>query len=160
MNKTYLQLGSNEGNSSELLKKAIELLEKQAGELIEVSALYESEAWGKKDQKNFLNMVLELNTTLSPNELLSTVLSIEEQLGRERKEHWGPRTMDIDILFYNAEIIKESPKLIIPHPRITERKFVLLPMNEIAADFIHPIFKRSIAQLLFLCEDSGKVWKI
>ena len=160
MNKTYLQLGSNEGNSSELLKKAIELLEKQAGELIEVSDLYESEAWGKKDQKNFLNMVLELNTTLSPNELLSTVLSIEEQLGRERKEHWGPRTMDIDILFYNAEIIKESPKLIIPHPRITERKFVLLPMNEIAADFIHPIFKRSIAQLLYFCEDSGKVWKI
>ena len=97
---------------------------------------------------------------MDPKELLHAVLKIENKLGRKRVEHWGPRTMDIDILFYENQIIKDEPELIVPHPRIDQRKFVLTPMNEIAPEFIHPILKRSISQLLYLCEDSGKVWKI
>ena len=160
MNRVFLQLGSNEGNSNALLQKAIMLINDHIGKVINQSAVYESEAWGNLNQNNFLNQVIAINTSMDPKELLHAVLKIENKLGRKRVEHWGPRTMDIDILFYENQIIKDEPELIVPHPRIEQRKFVLTPMNEIASEFIHPILKRSISQLLYLCEDSGKVWKI
>lgn len=160
MNRVFLQLGSNEGNSSAFLQKAITLINDHIGKVIKLSSVYESEAWGNQNQNNFLNQVIEINTSLNPIELLNTVLKIENKLGRKRVEHWGPRTMDIDILFYGNQIIKNKPELIVPHPRIEQRKFVLIPLNEIASEFIHPILKNSISQLLYLCKDSGKVWKI
>ena len=160
MNRVFLQLGSNEGNSNALLQKAIMLINDHIGKVINQSAVYESEAWGNLNQNNFLNQVIAINTSMDPKELLHAVLKIENKLGRKRVEHWGPRTMDIDILFYENQIIKDEPELIVPHPRIEQRKFVLTPMNEIASEFIHPILKRSISQLLYLCEDSGEVWKI
>lgn len=160
MNTVFLQLGSNQGDRIALMQEALQCIALSVGQIENQSSLYESEAWGNTNQTNFINQVIEIKTALSPEDLLISIQKIEKDLGRKRIEHWGPRTMDIDILFYDSQTINNSPELIIPHPRLSERKFVLQPMNEIAAEFIHPIFKRSITQLLYLCEDSGKVWKI
>ena len=160
MTKIYLQLGSNQGESLKLIEEAHNRISHEIGLITAASSIYESEAWGLKNQNNFLNQVIEVQTTKTPLEVLKASQNIENTLGRKRVEHWGPRTMDIDLLFFENQIIDHAPELIIPHPRINQRKFVLEPLNEIAAEFIHPISKRSISQLLYLCEDSGKVWKI
>jgi len=119
---------------------------KTLGTIQKTSSIIETNAWGKTKQPDFLNQVILLETKLSPQNLLKKCQEIENKLGRERKERWKERTIDLDILFYN-DLVLNDVDLIIPHPYISERKFVLKPLNEIASDFIHPVFKKSILVL-------------
>ena len=156
MNTVYLLLGSNEGQREEWLQTAIELLQEKCGDIIKRSAIYETAAWGLEEQPDFLNMALRLNTALSPVELLQQTQAIEHQLGRQREVKWGQRTLDIDILFYNDELT-DIPGLKIPHPYIQERRFALVPLAEIAPGYSHPIFHKTITQLLDECNDPLEV---
>lgn len=159
MNKLYLLIGGNEGNRFSNLKQAVTNIEIFCGELLLQSSLYETDAWGKTDQHSFLNQALLIQTKLGASEMMKTVLKIEEKMGRKRTEKYGSRIIDIDILFFNREIIS-LPQLTIPHPEIQNRRFVLVPMNEIASSFIHPGLNRSISQLLDICPDHLRVKKI
>lgn len=152
MNKVYLLIGGNMGNREEQLKQAIELIHNRIGNVAKVSSLYETAAWGKTDQPAFLNQALLVNTHLQPLDLLQHTLAIEMKMGRKRMEKNGPRTIDIDIMFYNHSIIDE-PSLVVPHPAMAQRRFVLQPLAELAPDFLHPIFHKSITQLLDECTD-------
>jgi 2-amino-4-hydroxy-6-hydroxymethyldihydropteridine diphosphokinase len=152
MKKVYLLLGSNMGNSQIQLKKAKSLINKQAGEIIRESSIYITAAWGNTNQPDFLNQIIVINTTLSPNTLLETTLQIEDTMGRIRTIKNAPRIIDIDIIFYEKEIVNEE-NLQIPHPLMQERNFVLFPMNELSPQFIHPVFKKTIHQLLSTCKD-------
>lgn len=145
-NKTaYIALGSNLGNREENLKTAIEKIKKIV-QIKEISSIYETEPEGYKNQGLFLNMAIEIKTSLGPQELLSNLQEIENEMGRTREIKNGPRTIDLDIIFYEDKIIEEQ-NLKIPHPLMHKRNFVLLPMNEIAPEFIHPILKKSIKTL-------------
>lgn len=137
-----------------LEKALVSLAELPQTQLVDQSAVYETAAWGKTDQGDFLNVVCQLETDLSPQELLQSCQSIEGQLGRIRYEHWGPRTIDIDILFYGYQIIDEED-LQVPHPYLQDRAFVLVPLNDLARSFIHPLLKQSIADLLQRVDKSG-----
>jgi 2-amino-4-hydroxy-6-hydroxymethyldihydropteridine diphosphokinase len=159
MNNVYLLTGGNIGDRQHYLSKAMHLLGQCCGKILQYSSVYETEPWGKKDQGSFYNQVLLLETTLDPQTLLSEILSVEEKMGRQRSEKNGPRTIDIDILFYNDAIVSE-PGLEIPHPRIQFRRFVLTPLNEIAPTYKHPTLQKTIATLLHQCEDPLKVTKI
>ena len=152
----YLSLGSNLGDREENMKKAEEFIEMQIGHVIQKSSLYETAPWGNKDQGHFLNEVIKLETKMNPVNLLKSIHEIEAGMGRIRSEKWQPRIMDIDILFYNSQIIKDK-ELVIPHPFIEERRFVLLPMAEINPGFIHPVFKLTISDLLNGCRDTSEV---
>ena len=159
MNKTYLLTGGNEGDKFLHMQQARANIELICGRLLQISSLYQTAPWGKTDQADFLNQVLLIDTVLNPQELLKAILSIEETLGRKRSVKNAPRTIDIDILFYNRLSI-DIPGLTIPHPRISERRFVLEPMDEIAPDFVHPLFGKTIHQLLMECTDELAVKKI
>ncbi len=141
----FLSLGSNLGNRSGNLRTAIDALTKKVQPMAE-SSIYETEPWGYSDQPKFLNMVLKGETELTPQDLLAYLKSTESSLGRKETFRFGPRLLDIDILFYD-QLVMNTPSLIIPHPRIAERAFVLTPMAEISPDFIHPVLGISIAQL-------------
>lgn len=156
MNKAYLLLGSNEGDRIGWFNKAIDILGNTAGNIIAKSSLYETEAWGKEDQPDFLNMAICIETELEAEKLLETILETEENLGRHRTVKWGQRTIDIDILFYNNDIINSS-QLTVPHPFIQERRFALVPLNEIASRLIHPQLQKSINILLNECPDKLEV---
>lgn len=131
MTRVFLGLGSNLGNRLEYLQQAIGLLEESPGVMIvRVSSVYETEPVGFKEQGRFYNAVTEIETSLSPRDLLKLILDIELRLGRVRTRPWGPRTIDLDILLYGDEVIEE-PDMIIPHPRMVERAFVLIPLLEI-----------------------------
>lgn len=156
MIKAYLLLGSNEGNRIDWLNKAMAALEQTVGSIVSKSSLYETAAWGKEDQPDFLNMALCIETQLSPQQLLQSILQTEIQLGRHRTVKWGQRTIDIDILFYGNEVI-DTPDLKVPHPYIQERRFALVPMNEIAPQFVHPVLQKTIARLLISCPDKLEV---
>ena len=132
----YLSLGSNLGNREETLRKAVRQLAAADGvKTLAVSSLYETEPWGKKDQPSFLNIAVSQQTTLSPEELLALAQAVETELGRMRHERWGPRTVDVDIL--NIEgVERKTPTLTLPHPFMTERAFVLVPLAEIAPDLV------------------------
>jgi 2-amino-4-hydroxy-6-hydroxymethyldihydropteridine diphosphokinase len=151
MNKAYLLIGGNMGNRVQNLGRAVQLLG-GIGIVKALSGLYETEAWGKTDQPAFLNQAVLLETPLKARELLQAVLAIEEKLGRKREVKYGPRIIDIDILFYNRHIIDE-PGLAVPHPEIQNRRFALEPMHEIADEFVHPVLKKSITTLLKECPD-------
>lgn len=151
MNKAYLLLGSNEGDRLLWLSKGVSLL-KNRSTLLATSAIYSTAAWGVEDQPDFLNMAICIETTLTPQQLLEDILNIEKQLGRQRTVKWGQRILDIDILFYNDDIVDE-PTLSIPHPFIQYRRFALVPMNDIAPDLLHPKLNKTITQLLVDCED-------
>ena len=142
----YLLLGSNLGNRKEILDKAIKLLCQEVGVIISQSKNYETTPWGVTNQPDFLNLAVSIQTRLEPLQILEITQSIENQLGRVRKEKWGARLIDIDILFYGNEIIDE-PNLKIPHPLLQERDFALSPMAEIAPNFVHPILGETVLEL-------------
>jgi len=159
MNSTYLLLGSNMGNSTELLSNAIEQIENKIGPLLLQSNLYATDAWGNTSQPDFLNQVIEVATLLDATETLKEILSIEKNMGRIRTVKNAPRIIDIDILFFNNEIINRID-LIVPHPEIQNRRFVLTPLNEIVPQMIHPVLNKTIDQLLSFCPDQLAVKKI
>ena len=159
MNVAYILTGGNIGDRHQNLLKAQRTIEEKCGNLAQASALYETEAWGLKDQPSFYNQALEINTTLSAEELLHTLLSIEYALGRVRTEKYGPRTVDIDILFFNQEIIQQ-PGLTIPHPQLHLRRFALACLAEIAPGYLHPVFGKTVEQLLTDCPDTLEVHKL
>lgn len=156
LNKIFLGLGSNLGNREENLLMAQRLIAEKVGEICSKSSVYETAAWGITEQNAFLNQVIEVETSFSPSAVLHLVLTIEKDMGRIREIKWGERSIDIDILYYNNEIIS-TENLEIPHPFIQERKFVLVPLCEIAQDFIHPKFKQTNLELLKECQDSGEI---
>ncbi|MDO5718822.1 MAG: 2-amino-4-hydroxy-6-hydroxymethyldihydropteridine diphosphokinase [Tissierellia bacterium] len=146
-NRAFLGLGSNLGDSKLQLEKAREYIESEYTRILNLSDLYKTKAWGYENQPDFLNQVIEIETFLEPHALLEDLQGIENKMGRERKIHWGPRTIDIDILFFNDYQLYDED-LIIPHPYIQERAFVLEPLTEIAPHFIHPVSKKPIRELL------------
>lgn len=149
---TYLSLGGNLGNTIEIFQNSIEILAKKVGKITQFSSLYQTAPWGDIQQNDFINQVIEVETNLSAQELLVILLEIESQQGRVRKERWGPRTLDLDIIFFGEQHIS-SENLEIPHPRMEDRKFVLIPMVEINPNLIHPISRKSIRQILLECKD-------
>ncbi len=159
MNQVYLLTGSNLGDRYSLLERAKKIIVDKIGEIIKESSIYETAPWGFESEQDFLNQVIIITTEYLPGEVLQRCQEIEKELGRNRKsEQYSSRTMDIDILFYNDEIIHEQ-ELIIPHERLHERRFTLEPLVEIAPDLIHPVIKKSISDILKECEDKSEVLK-
>lgn len=158
--KVYLLLGSNMGNRFQLLYAAKEQIENRVGKLVASSAFYETEAWGKEDQDLFINQALVVETKLSAEAVLETVLNIEEELGRERSERWAARLIDIDLIFFENEIIAVPDKLTIPHPQMQYRRFVLQPLSEIAGQFMHPVLQQTVSDILTTLTDKLSVSKI
>jgi 2-amino-4-hydroxy-6-hydroxymethyldihydropteridine diphosphokinase len=152
----FILLGSNLGDTVGMLKVATTKLEEQVGTVVQASAVYQTAAWGNLHQPDFLNQVLRLRTNLSPHVLLEKILLIEQQMGRKRIERWGARNIDIDLLYYGHVLI-DSPTLKVPHPAIAARKFTLVPLAEIAPDFVHPVFKKTNKELLMACVDTLEV---
>lgn len=147
MNTAYLLLGANIGNPVQQLQDARAEITDRIGPITQASSLYESEAWGVEDQPIFLNQVIQVETEHTVQRVLQDIMKIEILLGRIRGQRWGSRIIDIDILYFNSEIVHEED-LQVPHPYIQERNFTLIPLVEIAADYIHPIFKKSNTELL------------
>jgi 2-amino-4-hydroxy-6-hydroxymethyldihydropteridine diphosphokinase len=157
MNSVYLILGGNQGSVKENINSTCKMIQQNAGKIVETSRLYQSEPWGFKSRELFINQVICIHTRLEPEELLDNLLRIEQLAGRIRNAAgYASRKMDIDILFFN-DLIFNHERLIIPHPRLHLRKFVLLPMFELAPGFIHPVFNQTIAQLLDECPDESNV---
>lgn len=154
--KVYLSLGSNMGDKRENLLEAIKRVgELENTEVVKSSTILETEPFGYIEQDNFLNACLEVKTLLTPQEFLSSILKIELDMGRVREIKWGPRVIDIDILFYDNEIIQED-NLAVPHPWICEREFVLEPLSEIAPNYVHPLERKTIMMLARKLKESGK----
>ena len=157
MKKVFLGIGTNLGEREENLGKAIINIGDNIGKVVRVSSVYETEPWGFTAEDNFLNMVAEVETILTPSGLLGAILMIESQLGRARgEEQYSSRLIDIDILFYE-DLILDEISLKIPHPLLHNRKFVLVPFSEIAPDHMHPVLKKNISALLNLCDDRSRV---
>ena len=143
----FLSLGGNLGNTQEIFEACYPMIENKVGVILQQSSLYRTAAWGLQDQADFTNQVILVETTLNPHTILTEIQAIEKALGRERKITWGPRTLDLDILFIDQQII-QTTVLQVPHPHIQDRKFVLIPMEEIAGNFKHPVFNKSMVELL------------
>ena len=152
MNKLFLITGGNIGDRKGNLEAAAALIQKQIGKIIRLSAMYETEAWGITNQPAFYNQVLEIDTLLSAREVLHLILKIEEEMGRKRTIKNAARIIDIDILFFNNEIINEH-NLIIPHPEIANRRFVLLPLLELDPTKLHPSLHKTVQELLAETKD-------
>ena len=148
----FLLLGSNQGHPSAMLAEAAERIGKETGRIVARSDVYRSAAWGMQDQPDFYNQVLQTESPLDADDLLKKLLAIERAMGRVRAEKWGPRIIDIDILFYGEQVVNTS-SLTVPHPGIADRKFTLLPLSQIAPDLVHPVLKKTIATLLRECPD-------
>ena len=159
MNEAFLLTGSNMGYRQLYLQEAARNINLSCGSIVRFSSLYETEAWGKQDQPPFLNQVLVVHTLLPPKELLHSILHIEEDMGRKRLEKFGPRIIDIDIIFYN-NLVTDQPGLHLPHPRMQDRRFVLEPLAELAPGKLHPVFLKPVHQLLAECTDPLAVYKI
>jgi 2-amino-4-hydroxy-6-hydroxymethyldihydropteridine diphosphokinase len=147
MAKAFIGIGSNLGNRVEHCDNAIKLLETGGISVLKRSVMIETKPWGVTDQPEFINMVIEIETDLPPDALLALLKKTERAVGRTETVRWGPRVIDLDILLYGDSVLK-TPQLEIPHPRISEREFVLRPLAEIAPDTIHPVMKKSIRTLL------------
>ena len=160
MIKLYLLLGGNLGDKQNVFSEARNKLNELTGKITAQSTIYETEPWGFESDDIFWNQVLEISTNLSPEEVLEKTQQIELEMGRIRKsKEYDSRIIDIDILFYGNQIIDQK-NLIIPHPLIQERKFALVPLCEIAADLIHPVFQKSIRQLLDECQDTLSIERV
>lgn len=157
--QVFLIIGSNQGNRLQLIQDAHKHISNRLGTVVKSSFIYETEPWGNNTLECYLNQVFCITTKLTPEELMTEILLIEKQMGRVRKHKWESRVIDIDILFYNNLIINRPPQLIIPHPYIQERNFVLTPLCEIAPKFVHPTLLKSIYELLNKCTDRLKVKK-
>ena len=156
INQLFLSLGGNLGNTREIFEGAYPLIEKKIGKISVYSSIYQTEAWGPIPQADFLNQVILVSTSLAPQACLAEMLAIEKEFGRERKERWGPRTLDLDILYYSDVTIAEAD-LTIPHPRIAERKFILIPLAEIAPSFHDPLSRKTMLELVDSCTDTSHV---
>lgn len=155
----FILLGSNLGNRERLVNQACRMMGERCGEIVAKSRLYESEPWGFKSEHWFLNQVVQINTLLSPNELMQTLLDIEKELGRDRTtphDGYVSRPMDLDILYFGNEVV-DTELVNAPHPRLYQRRFTLLPLCDLAPDFVHPILKKTNHQLLDECQDTGIV---
>lgn len=162
MEKCFVLFGSNMGDKSKIFDQACLLINNRCGQIVAVSSAYESEPWGFKAEEWFLNRLIIVKTELEPEEILQHLLDIEAELGRVR--HTGThgftsRTADLDILYYGNRIVL-TDKLIIPHPRLHQRRFALLPLCELLPDFVHPVFNLTQTELLNCCTDSSEVRKI
>ena len=142
----YLALGSNLGDKEANLRRALELVQQRGVEVVKTSGFICTEPYGVTDQPQFLNGVCEVRTSLEPLELLQTLLEIEQEMGRVRLRHWGERNIDLDLLLYE-DVVMDTPELILPHPDMQNRDFVLLPLAEIAPELVHPILQKSIEEL-------------
>ncbi|MEI7828285.1 MAG: 2-amino-4-hydroxy-6-hydroxymethyldihydropteridine diphosphokinase [Prolixibacteraceae bacterium] len=159
MSLAYLILGGNQGNRVEIFSKAIDLITSKIGLKLAISAMYESESWGFKSEL-FINQAVIIETILSPSEVLSGTQQIETLLGRVRKtDGYEARTIDIDLLYFDSLVIREAD-LQIPHPKIAERRFVLVPLAEIAPDLRDSVTGITVLEMLAECADASKVWKL
>lgn len=157
MPTAFLSLGSNLGDRLANLKRAIEKIEEPSQILVtKVSPVYETEPVGRENQGWFLNLVLQVETSLEPFALLERLSSIEDQMGRKREKRWDSRNIDLDILLYDTRMM-DSERLTIPHPRMHERRFVLVPLAQIAPKLLHPRLKKNIEELLVCCRDGSGV---
>lgn len=159
MNIVYLLTGSNQGDRADQLSRCCTALQEVAGEIVMFSAVYETEAWGIEGLPAHLNQALCLHTRLTPLELIKVIHEIEYQLGRRRAEKWGVRSIDIDIIYFNNDIV-QLPELVIPHPLLQERKFVLTPLCEIAPDFVHPVLLKTNKELELASPDKLQVSRV
>jgi 2-amino-4-hydroxy-6-hydroxymethyldihydropteridine diphosphokinase len=157
--KIHLLIGSNMGDRKAFLATAIAKIGQNIGTITEKSRLYETQAWGLTNQPDFMNQAIEVETTLSPQETLAKILAIETEMGRVRTEKWAERTIDIDILLF-ADLIIEEPDLQIPHPRLPERNFALVPLMEIAGEVEHPFLKTTIEDIYFESPDTLDVFEV
>jgi len=158
LNKAYLLAGSNMEPRLDLIRQAVAMIHAEVGKVLQMSSVYESEAWGFKADENFLNQLILIETFLSPPELLASILTIEEKLGRTRniRDGYESRPIDIDILYFTDAVI-DMPELTIPHPQLHKRRFALVPLAEIAAEFVHPTLKKTNLDLLASVEDLSEV---
>lgn len=158
MDIAYLLTGSNQGDRESYLSEALDYIEKRCGKILRTSCIYETEPWGFTEQPAFLNQAIALETSIIPEELMQILLDIETEMGRIRNVQYGPRIIDIDLLFYGERILN-TPFLSVPHPAIQDRKFVLVPLAEIAPELNHPILGKNISLLLKGCPDHSDVQK-
>ncbi len=152
----FLGLGSNLGDRAVNLRVASTLIAQHIGKIAKGSHVYETQPWGNPAQEPFLNQVVMVNTLLDPRALLEAIAKIEREMGRQRTEKWGPRIIDVDILFYGKRVIRDKG-LDIPHPELHKRAFVLVPLMEIAPDWEHPVLKTPVDELYMKCEDPSDV---
>ncbi len=152
----FLHTGTNLGNRKRNLSWAKLMINEQLGAILQQSAVYETAAWGVENQPAFLNQALAISTTLEPEQLLEKIHRIENKLGRKRLHRWAERIIDIDILFYDDQVIN-SPWLTVPHPRMQTRNFVLQPLLEIAPNMMHPVLNKTITELAKACDDGLSV---
>ena len=158
MNKIYLLLGSNQQNPQKQLLLAQKLIAKKIGPIKRKSAIYQTAAWGNTNQPDFLNQVIIVETKLLAQQTMQIILQIEKKMGRLRTVKNAPRIIDIDILFFNKEVI-DYKELTVPHPQLQNRRFVLVPLNELSPNFKHPVLKKNIHQLFIHCPDKLNVKK-
>ena len=141
------------------LASAYDILENLGVKVLQKSSVYESDPWGYEEQASFLNQVIKVETELSPESLVQICKEAEKQIGRVDSFKWGPRVLDVDVIFYGDEVV-EKPECTIPHHLMHNRLFVLIPLNEIAGDFVHPVFRKNVSELLKACEDKHGVTKV
>ncbi len=156
--QVYLLLGTNLGDRKAWLSRATVSIAAQVGSVMRQSAVYETAPWGVTNQPAYLNQVLAVETQLTPEGILHQTQAIEEQLGRVREQHWGPRIIDIDILYYD-HLMWHSDRLTVPHPYLHQRRFTLVPLVELAPNFLHPVLNLTNQALLAACADTGEVIK-
>ena len=155
-NTAYLLLGTNLGDRAANLAQAAELIGKRAGKVEKRSGVYQTEPWGVANQPDYWNQVLQVSTPLEPGPLLEIMLGIERDMGRVRHIRWEARLIDIDMLYFNDQVI-ETEQLQVPHPRMAQRRFVLEPLTELAPDFVHPVLGKKNRKLLEECADEAGV---